>query len=317
MAAVAVTDHPFPNLEIARGILEGAGHSVTEHACRTGEEVAEACASADGVLNTYTPMPAATLDALTRCRAIARFGIGLDTIDLERAVERGIVVTNVPDYCTGEVATHTMALLLAVHRRVAQLDRDVRDGGWDPFAAGPMPRLEGATLGLIGAGRIPRAVATRAAAFGLRLAAHDPYVPGEAWPTGIERVTDLLELAAGSDFLSVHAPAVPETFHLVGDEVLRAMPAHAVLVNTARGALVDTAALVHALSEGWIAGAGIDVVEQEPLPADHELRRLPTVVVTPHAAFYSEASLEELQRKAAEQLRAALAGERPRYAVTP
>jgi len=315
MAAVAVTDHPFPDLAIAREVLEGAGHSVAEHQCRTAEEVVAACAGATGILNTYAPIPASAIEALPDCRAIARFGIGVDTIDLERANERGISVTNVPDYCTEEVATHTIALLLAVHRRIAQFDRDVRRGRWDVLGAGPIRRLGGARLGLVGAGRIPRAVATRAAALGLRVAAFDPYVADADWPAGVDRINSLEDLVAQSDFLSLHAPSLPKTRHLVGERLLRQMPSHAVLVNTARGALVDTDALALALREGWIAGAALDVVEQEPPVEGHELRSLETVVLTPHTAFYSEESLRELQRKAAEQLRAALAGERPAYLV--
>jgi D-3-phosphoglycerate dehydrogenase len=315
MALVAVTDHPFPDLAIAREILEMAGHEVVEHGCRTAEDVAEACADAEGLLNTYAPVPGETLRALRRCRAIARFGIGVDTIDLVAADELDIVVTNVPDYCTGEVANHTLALLLAVHRRVVQLDRHIRRSGWDVVAAGTIRRLEGSSLGLVGAGRIPRAVATRAAAFGLRVLAYDPYIDDAAWPAGLERRSTLEELVAESDFVSLHAPAVPETHHLINAELLGQMKPHAILINTARGALVDSLALAGALGSGAIAGAGIDVVEHEPLARDHPLRKIDSVVLTPHAAFYSEESLKELQRKAAEQLRAALTGERPEYLV--
>ena len=315
MALVAVTEHPFPSLSIAREILEAAGHTVIEHQCATPEQVVEMCRDAQGLLNTYLPLPATTLRSLTDCRAIARFGIGVDTVDLAVADELGITVTNVPDYCTGEVATHALALLLTVHRRVAQQDRNVRRGGWDAFAGGRIARLEGSRLGLVGAGRIPRAMAERAGGFGLRVAAYDPYVPADAWPAGIACETSLKQLASESDFLSVHAPATAETRHLVDEPLLRLMPGHAVLINTARGALVDTTALTRALREGWIAGAGLDVLEHEPLEAGHDLRELDNVVITPHAAYYSEESLRELQRKAAEQLRSALAGQRPRYLV--
>jgi D-3-phosphoglycerate dehydrogenase len=317
MATVAVTDHPFPHLEAARGVLEPAGHAVVEYDCSTAKEVARACADADGVLNTYAPMPAEVVDALHRCRGIARFGIGVDTIDLERATARGIPVTNVPDYCTPEVSAHTIALLLATQRRVAQLDRRVRDGTWDPFAAGPIRRLSDLQLGLVGMGKIPRAVAVAAAALGLRVAGVDPFLDDADWPAGVERRPTLEELAAESDVLSVHAPLTPETRHLIDAAVLRAMPREAVLLNTARGGLVDTDALVAALRAGEIAGAGLDVLEQEPPGAQAALLALDQVVLTPHVAFYSEASLVELQRKAAEQLRSVLAGERPTYLVNP
>jgi D-3-phosphoglycerate dehydrogenase / 2-oxoglutarate reductase len=315
MALVAVTDHPFPHLEAARAVLEPAGHELVEHQCSTAAEVAEACAAADGVLNTYAPMPAAVIDALHRCQGIARFGIGVDTIDLDRATARRIVVTNVPDYCIPEVAAHTVALLLATQRRVVQLDRRVRRGEWGPFAAGEIRRITELRLGLVGAGRIPRTVATMAAALGMQVLAFDPYVSDADWPDGIERRSTLQELAGECDVLSVHAPLTPETQHLIDAAVLEAMPEHAILLNTARGGLVDTDALVAALQAGSIAAAGLDVVETEPPPADSPLRTLDQVVLTPHAAFYSESSLVELQRKAAEQLRAVLAGEPPTYLV--
>jgi D-3-phosphoglycerate dehydrogenase len=247
------------------------------------------------------------IERLGNLRAIARYGVGLDTIDLDAASKRGIAVSNVPDYCVEEVALHTIALLLAAHRRIVRGDRLVRGGNWGALAAGPVRRLEDQLLGLIGCGRIPRAVASKARALGLRVAAYDPFVAVEAWPEGAARYDDLGELAADADFLSVHAPLTEETRHLVDDAVLRRMPSHAVLVNTARGPLVDTEALDRALAEGRIGGAALDVLEAEPPPPGLPLLRHDDVVVTAHQAFYSEEALRELQRKAAENLRNALA----------
>jgi D-3-phosphoglycerate dehydrogenase len=303
---VAVTDHPFRDLDIERSILEPAGYSVAEHQCGTADEVAEACAGAVGVLNTYAPMPAKVVSGLEGCRAISRYGVGLDTIDLDAAGARGIAVSNVPDYCVEEVALHTIALLLAAHRRVARGDRLVRGGGWGALAAGPVRRLEGQLLGLIGCGRIPRSVATKARGLGLRVAAHDPFVADDAWAEGIERYAELDELAAEADFLSVHAPLTDETRHLVDERLLSRMPAHAVLINTARGPLVDTDALDRALAEGRIGGAALDVLEAEPPLPDLPLLRHDDVIVTAHQAFYSEEALRELQRKAAQNLLGAL-----------
>ena len=304
---VVVTDHPFRDLELERSILEPEGYALEEHQCSTAEEVAEACTGAVGVLNTYAPMPAEVIGRLERCRAISRYGVGLDTIDLDAAGERGIAVTGVPDYCVEEVALHTLALLLAAHRRVVRGDRRVRAGEWGALGAGPVRRLEGQVLGLIGCGRIPRSVAAKARALGLRVAAYDPFVAHEAWPEAVERYEDLHRLAADVDFLSVHAPLTDETHHMVDEELLRLMPSHAVLVNTARGPLVDTAALDRALAEGWIGGAALDVLEDEPPPHDLPLLRHDDVVVTAHQAFYSEDALRDLQRKAAENLRDSLA----------
>ncbi len=304
---VVVTDHPFRALDLERSILEPEGYAVEEHQCTTAEEVAEACADAVGVLNTYAPMPAEAIERLERCRAISRYGVGLDTIDLDAAESRGIAVSNVPDYCVEEVALHTLALLLAAHRRIVRGDHRVRAGEWGALGAGPVRRLEGQLLGLIGCGRIPRSVAVKARALGLRVGAYDPFVAPGAWPDGVERYDDLHRLAAGADFLSVHAPLTHETRHMVGEELLRMMPSHAVLLNTARGPLVDTGALDRALAEGWIGGAALDVLEDEPPPHDLPLLRHDDVVITAHQAFYSEEALRELQRKAAENLREALA----------
>jgi D-3-phosphoglycerate dehydrogenase len=312
---VAVTDHPFRDLDIERSVLEPEGYLVVEHQCATADEVAEACADAVGVLNTYAQIPAEVIGRLERCRAIARYGVGVDTIDVGAASERGILVSNVPDYCVEEVALHTIALLLAAHRRVVQGERLVRGGGWGALAAGPVRRLEGQLLGLVGCGRIPRSLATKARALGLRVEAYDPFVADDAWPDGVDRERDLDELAAKADFLSVHAPLTDDTRHLVDERLLRLMPRHAVLVNTARGPLVDTDALERALAEGWIGGAALDVLETEPPPPDLALLRHEGVVLTAHQAFYSEEALREQQLKAAENLRDALAGRRPRYLV--
>jgi D-3-phosphoglycerate dehydrogenase / 2-oxoglutarate reductase len=303
---VVVTDHPFRHLDLERSILEPEGYAVEEHQCATAEEVAQACSDAVGVLNTYAPMPAEVIARLERCRAISRYGVGLDTIDLDAAGSRGITVTGVPDYCVEEVALHTLALLLAAHRRVVRGDRRVRAGNWGALGAGPVRRLEGQLLGLIGCGRIPRSLAGKARALGLRVAAYDPFVAHEAWPEGIERYDDLHRLAADADVLSVHAPLTDETRHMVDEELLRLMPSHAVLVNTARGPLVDTAALDCALAESWIGGAALDVLESEPPPPDMPLLRHDDVVITAHQAFYSEDALRDLQRKAAENLRDSL-----------
>jgi D-3-phosphoglycerate dehydrogenase / 2-oxoglutarate reductase len=312
---VAVTDHPFRDLDIERSLLQPQGYRVAEHQCSTADEVAQACVDAVGVLNAYAPMPAEVIGRLERCRAIARYGVGVDTIDLGAATARGIIVSNVPDYCVEEVALHTIALLLAAHRRVVRGDRLVRTGRWEALAAGPVRRLEGQLLGLIGCGRIPRSVATKARALGLRVAAHDPYVADDAWPDGVERYADLGELAAEADFLSVHVPLNDETRHLVDEPLLRSMRDHAVLVNTARGPLVDADALDRALADGWIGGAALDVLDSEPPPPDLALLRHDELVVTAHQAFYSEEALRELQQKAAENLLDALAGRRPRYLV--
>ena len=316
MAVVAVTDHVFPDLDQEREILTRAGHELRfERNAVSTEEVTAAVAGADAVLNCYAKMPSEVIRTLDRCRVIARYGIGLDTIDLDAANERGIVVTNVPDYCIDEVSDHALSLALALARGVTLLDRRVRTGSWTPTDARPLHRIRGRTFGLVGFGRIARALAVKAGALGYQVVATDPYVGDDTVRN--ERVEPLsfAELLERADVVSIHVPLTDESHHLIGSEALAKMKPHAILVNTSRGPLVDTAALRDALASGHLGGAALDVLEQEPPTPDEPLLQRDDVVVTPHAGFYSEESVGELQRKAVDQVVDALAGRRPPYAV--
>ena len=316
MAVVAVTDHVFPDLDQEREILTRAGHELRfERNAVSVEEVTVAVAGADAVLNCYAKMPGDVIRTLDRCRIIARYGIGVDTIDLEAANKRGIVVTNVPDYCIDEVSDHALSLALALARGVTLLDRRVRTGSWTPTDARPLHRIRGRTLGLVGFGRIARALAVKAAALGYHVVATDPYVADDAVrDAGVEPLSfdELLERA---DIVSMHVPLTDESHHLFGSEALAKMKPGAILVNTSRGPLVDTAALRDALASGHLGGAALDVLEQEPPAPDEPLLQRDDVVITPHAGFYSEESVRELQRKAVEQVVDALAGRRQTYAL--
>jgi D-3-phosphoglycerate dehydrogenase len=316
MAVVAVTDHVFPDLDQERALLAEAGHELRfERNAATPDEVAVAVAGADAVLNCYAPMPGDVIRGLTGCVAIARYGIGLDTIDMDAANEVGIVVTNVPDYCIDEVSDHALALTMAVARGVALLDRRVRAGSWTPTDARPLHRIRGRTFGLVGFGRIARALAVKAAALGYEVVTTDPYLPEEAVrEAGVEPLP-FRELLARADVVSLHVPLTEESRHLIDAEALAAMKPGTILVNTSRGPLVDLEALRAALERGHLGGAALDVLEHEPPAADDPLLARDDVVITPHAAFYSEESLRELQRKAVEQVIEALAGRRPPYAV--
>jgi D-3-phosphoglycerate dehydrogenase len=316
MALVAVTDHVFPHLDLERTLLAEAGHELRfERNAASVDEVRDAVAGADAILNCYAPMPAEVIRGLDRCVVIARYGIGLDTVDLDRASAQGILVTNVPDYCIDEVSDHALALILSLARGVTLLDRKVRAGSWTPTDARPLHRQRGRTLGLVGFGRIARALAAKAASLGYRVVTTDPFVPEEAVrQAGVEPMT-LEELLAEADVVSIHAPLTAESTHLIGVEELALMKPGAILVNTSRGPLVDLDALRAALVEGRLGGAGLDVLEVEPPAADDPLLHRDDVIVTPHAAFYSEESLRELQRKAVEQVIEALAGRTPPYAV--
>jgi D-3-phosphoglycerate dehydrogenase len=313
---VVVTDHDFPHLEVERDLLGRAGFELRfEGNARSVEEVRAVTAGAVGVLNCYTPMPAEVIESLDRCRVIARYGVGIDTIDLAAATTRGIVVTNVPDYCVDEVSDHALALILSLARGVVRLDRSVHAGAWSPAETRPLHRIPGRTLGLVGFGRIARRVAMKASAFGFRIVASDPFGPAQTMRAAGVEPRELGPLLAESDVVSLHAPLTETNRYLIGVRELARMKPGAILVNTSRGALVDSAALRDALAAGSLGGAALDVLELEPPVPDDPLLGRPDVVITPHAAFYSEESVAELQRKAAEQVVAALAGDRPPYAV--
>jgi D-3-phosphoglycerate dehydrogenase len=312
---VVITDHVFPSLAIEHELLGPLGARVVPLQAKSEADLLDAVTDAEGLLVCYAPVTGRVIDRLSRCRIIARYGIGVDNVDLEAASAKGIVVTNVPDYCVDEVSDHALALLLACGRRIVALAGGVRAGRWEARDAAPVHRLRGRVLGLIGFGKIPRRLTEKARALGLDVIAADPYVDNIDMEASGARKVSLQALLAEADFVSIHAPLVVETRHLVGEAQLRAMKRTAYLINTARGPLVEEAALLRALREGWIAGAALDVLPHEPPAPDHPLRRLENVVLTPHVAFYSVESVEELQRKATEEVVRALRGQPPRCPV--
>ena len=252
------------------------------------------------------------LDGLPRVRVLVRYGVGVDGIDLAAATDHGVPVVNVPDYGTDEVANHAVALLLALARKINRLDRQTRSGGWDVFRIGPVTRLAGQTVGIFGCGRIGSAVARKLSGFDVRLLGCDPYVA--TFPPGVQPVA-FERLLAESDYVTIHCPLTDETRHAFDAESLARMRSSAVLINTARGGVVDTRALVEALQQGDLAGAGLDVLEHEPIDPASPLLRMEQVIVTPHAAWYSEEGRSDLKRRAAEEAVRVLHGERPRNCV--
>ena len=316
MGVVVVTDHVFRELETERALLSEVGHELRfDGNAASVDEVRRAVVGADAVLNCYAPMPAEVIGSLDRCRVIARYGIGVDTIDLAAATARGILVTNVPDYCIDEVSDHALALILSLTRRVARLDRSVRAASWDVAVASPMHRLRGRKLGLVGFGRIARALAVKAAAVGFVVLAADPYIDDDVIRAAGVQPRHLDALLEEADVVSIHAPLTDESRHLIDAEAIARMPRGAFLVNTSRGPLVDTDALRAALIEGRLGGVGLDVLEHEPPDMDDPLLSHPDAIITPHVAFASEESILELRQKAVQQVIAALAGESPPYAL--
>jgi D-3-phosphoglycerate dehydrogenase / 2-oxoglutarate reductase len=306
---VVVTDQISPTIDIEREILAGIDADL-EVAAGSRDDVLRIAADADALLNTYFSFDAEALGRLRRCRIVARYGIGVDNIDLDAARERGIVVTNVPDYCVEEVAAHAVAMVLSLLRRLPEGQAVLERGGWGVDELRPIKRLSQTTIGVVGLGRIGREVARLLGAFGARMVGYDPYV---ADLPGVEPM-ELDDLLATADAVSLHSPLLPETRGMIGAKQLAHMKPDAVLVNTSRGPLVVLDDLLDALRSGTIRGAGLDVYEHEP-PDPARLHGVPGLLATPHSAFYSEAALTESQNKAATQVVKVLTGEAPDYQV--
>jgi D-3-phosphoglycerate dehydrogenase len=313
---IAISDSVFPNLNPAQEVLARVGAKLLLADGPTPEAIMRVARDADAVLVTYAKVTAEMIGQMTRCRIIARFGIGVDNVDIAAATKASIVVTRVPDYCIDEVSDHTMALLLALARKIPFANSRAHAGRWEVPAVAPIHRLRGTVLGLVGFGRIPQSVAPKAKAFGLRVISHDPFVSEESMNhAGVEKI-DFSELVRISDHISIHTPLVPETNRLFNADVLRRMKPTAHLINTARGSIVDEEALGDALDQGHLAGAALDVLSQEP-PSSSPLLGRDNVILTPHMSFYSAESLIELQSKAAEEVVRVLTGEVPRNPVNP
>jgi D-3-phosphoglycerate dehydrogenase len=297
---VVITDSDLPVQGIEEALLEEAGVGVRRADCRSSEDVAAAGAEADALIVQWATVDDAALARMPRLRFISRLGIGYDMIDVEAAAARGIAVANTPDYCTEEVVSHALALILASTRGIVAADRQVRAGGW---AVGelvpPVRRPSQVTLGVLGLGRIGALVADGARALGFAVVAHDPARSDSA---------PLADVLAVADVLTLHLPLTSATRHLIAADALARLPAGAIVVNTSRGPLIDEAALADALRSGRLAGAALDVYEREPLPAGSVLRDLPGVILSPHAAWDSPQALTELPRLATQQVLDFLAG---------
>lgn len=314
---IAVTDSVFPSLDPAVAALKHIDPEIRMAKSPSAGDILDVAREADGVFVTYAKLPGELLRQFERCKVIGRFGLGVDNIDVKTASDLGIVVTYVPDYCLHEVSDHAMALLLALARKIPFSNALVQGGRWEMPAVVPMRRLEGRTLGLVGFGNIPRRVAPKAMAFGLKVVAYDPYAPADAARAAGIQLVEFEQLLAITDYVSLHAPLTPQTRGLFNADVLSKMKAGAYLINTARGPLIDEPALIAALNSGHLGGAALDVVATEPLSKDSRLLGRANVILTPHTAFYSVEALEELQTKCASDVARVLSGERPVYPIGP
>jgi D-3-phosphoglycerate dehydrogenase len=308
---VVIIDCDHGSIEEERAVLSQLEADV-DFAQISGEEAILArCRDADGIILQYAPLPRKMLEALPRCKVLSRYGVGVDTIDVETATDLGIIVANVPDYCMEEVSDHTLALFLCLVRKVMSLERSIRLGTWDFRIAVPIHRLKGMTYGIVGCGRIGREVAKRVGAFGLRVIGYDPYINEVE---GIELVS-FEKLLAQSDFISIHCSLTESTHHLLGRDQFRIMERKPIVLNISRGAVVDEAALIEALEREWISGAGLDVLETEPPDTKNPLLRRDNVILTPHIGYYSEESKSEMKRRTAENVFNVLTGKLPRSVV--
>ena len=314
---VAVADFPFPNLNPAEAVLSELDAEMVLADEPTLEGILKVAAQADGLMVTYGQITADVIKGLKKCKVIGRFGLGVDNIDIEAATKAGIAVVYVPDYCIDEVSDHAMSMLLNLARKISFSNSLVQAGRWEMPAVTPLSRLRGRTLGLAGLGQIPRAVAPKAQSFGLKVIAFDPYVDKEVAKALDVELVDLDTLLESSNYVSVHVPMMPETEKMFDADAFKKMKPDALLVNTARGPLVDTDALAEALDAGEIGGAALDVMPVEPPGTDHPLLGRDNVILTPHTGFYSIEALEELQTKTARGVVDVLQGNKPVYPINP
>ncbi|MCA9839058.1 MAG: C-terminal binding protein [Trueperaceae bacterium] len=307
---VPVTDYTFPTLEPEQKVLARVGATVIGHQAKTEAELISAVAGHSVVITQFAPMTRKVLETLAPGSSVIRYGVGVDNIDLKAAKELGIKVAYVPDYCMAEVADHTVSMMLSLLRRLPMLDAGVRAGRWDGIQlAKPMLPLNQTVIGLIGLGRIGREVVKRLKVFGCQFLVFDPYLKAEqAEDIGVGP-SDLETVLKQADALSLHIPLSAETRHFINKDRLAQMKPTAILVNTARGGLVDAEALANALHRKTLYAAALDVFEIEPLPADSPLRNAPNLLLSPHLAWYSETAIERLQYLAAEEALRALKGE--------
>lgn len=312
---VVVTDYGFPDLKQEEDILLPIGAQLISGQCKTPEEVLHLAKYADAIIAERAPITKEVIDSLERCKIIVRYGVGVDNVDIEAAKARHIPVVNVPDYGTGEVADHAMSLLLSSVRKIPQIVAQVRRGVWQITPCSPIMGLQGKTLGLAGFGNIGKDVARRAQSFGINTIGYDPYVQQPVFEQMNTQKVDWHELLEKSDMISVHLPLTPDTKHIFNQDAFERMKSTAYLINTSRGAVVHTESLIAALTNNQIAGAALDVLEQQPVSPDSPLLQIEQCFITSHCAWYSESSVNRLQRHAALEVKRILSGERPKHIV--
>ena len=312
---IVITDYNFPHLDQEKKIFETAGFEMLSFKCKTELEVMVAGENAAGLLVQWAPVTEKVIRRLKCCRLIVRYGIGTDNVDLEAAKRAGIVVCNIPHYCLTEVAEHTLALVFSLLRQLSSIDQLIRQGHWQNIPPGIVLPFEKLNFVSLGFGKIAKQVIHRASIFGCNLFAYDPFVSGDEMMQFETVKVTLDEAFKIADVLVLHLPLTESTRHIINLESLLKMKKNAIIVNTSRGALIDTITLADFLSNDLIGGAGLDVFENEPLPLDHPIREAPNVILTSHVAWYSEESIPKLQKLAAEEMVSGLTGKKVRNRV--
>ena len=303
---VYVTDYEYATLEPEKRELNKIGAIMIPKQCKTEEDVIRECKDASGLIDQYAPITRKVMESLPDLKVVGRYGVGVNTIDVDAATELGIQVLNVPDYCMDEVSNQAISLMLACQ---------VHHNGWDYKIAKPIHRLQGQTLGLLGFGRIPKMVAQKAKAFGLNIIAYDPYVTPEVGLQYNVTILPLKDVLQKADIISVHVPLTKDTENLLNEQTLSWMKPEAIVINTSRGPLIDEKALYHALKDKKLGYAGLDVTVQEPIQKDNPLLTLDNVIITPHVAWYSEEAELELKTKVAQGVADVLSGKNAKYLV--
>jgi D-3-phosphoglycerate dehydrogenase len=312
---VVITDEEYSDIEIERRILDTVGADVFRFNTKSEEEIIEVSKGCDALMLTFSQITKRIIETLDNCKIIARYAIGYDCIDLDAATKKEICVTNVPDYCVDEVSTHTVGLILDITRKLTFLNNDVKNGIWDYLGRGPVYSLSGQTLGLVGFGKIPRAVIAKIKPFGMDIITYDPYLSDfDAESFGVKKVT-LDQLLEKSDIISLHSPLSKETTGIIDYNKLIKMKKSAYLINVGRGPLVNEHDLIDALNKGLICGAALDVTVAEPIEKDNPLLRMDNVIITPHSAWYSEKAKVTLQSSAAMEVARVLSGYYPKNLV--
>lgn len=314
---IVVTDIAWPSVEPEASVLARVGGELVLAESGSEEELLGLVSTADAILTCWKQVLPSVVRAGSKLQVISNYGIGVDNIAVGEATKHGVLVTNVPAFCLGEVSDHAMALILACARKICHYNSRVRAGDWEVGSGKPLFRIHGQTLGIIGFGKVGQTLVPKARAFGMRVLVYDPYADADTVKARQCEKTGLDAVLSEADFVTIHAPLTESTRGMIDEARLRQMKPTAFIINTARGTIIDQDALVRALERGWIAGAALDVFVPERLPPDHPLLKLPNVIATPHVAFYSEESLWDLEIQAAGNVAAVLSGRRPASVVNP